>query len=886
MRTLIVSAHYPPDFVSGGTLVPQRIARGLAARGHTVSVYAGSLDRAHAPMSTWDEDDGHGVHIRWVSSYPWIGWADELTYDNPAMTAAFATWASSFRPDVVHLHSLQSLGVGLVEQAAALGARVVLTAHDFWWQCARQFLVDREARPCPLVVAVGGCQCEAGREHLDRRNQRMDRALRAVDVVLAPSASAARILVANGVDPARVRVDENGMDESASRRVVTAHTGPVRLLYTGGPDAMKGWPILCDAVRIMAASPGWAMTAYGVADSVAAADLPAAVTVSAAYRPDELSDVLDRHDVLVLPSVARETYSLITREALLAGLAVVTTDVPGPLEVVDHGRNGLVVPAGDAEVLAATLLEIVTNPSRLETLRSAEPPSVRTLATQLDGLESLYATLLAAPEPDSKDPLPVDPPGGVGPIPLPTELARPLGDPTRRGEGGVANPGRRHDTPDVRRVLFIVGIQGAPLRYRAQLPAAGLRRLGVETEIRWYRDPELPALAAAADAVVCYRVPATVQLLGVLDSVRRDPRAVPLLFDVDDLIFDPSLRGRVRGLSALPVEEQELWWHGVARYRTTMEACDLFVGSTEQLCDRVTEVSGLPTRRFANGVGTALGRLSDAAVRRPRTPGPLRIGYFSGTTTHDEDWASVEPAVLRVMGTHPDVELWLGGHLTPTPALSVVSDRVRRIPMRAWFELPDLLRDVDVNLAPLHLTGDPRLDLFNESKSAIKWSEAALVGTPSVCAPTEPFRELVIHGTSGMLPATVDDWATSMDRLLDDHAERARVGAAAKREAMLRLAPDLQARAYLSIVRHARRTRVIEGPRTRSSGWVDVADDEPWEEVVIDSLVVPGMPGEGSSVMRTPGRTHRLVKRAAAVYRDEGAAAVARRGAAALRRRF
>ena len=44
MHIALVSSHYPPNFVSGGTLVPQRIAEGFAARGHRVSVFAGSFE--------------------------------------------------------------------------------------------------------------------------------------------------------------------------------------------------------------------------------------------------------------------------------------------------------------------------------------------------------------------------------------------------------------------------------------------------------------------------------------------------------------------------------------------------------------------------------------------------------------------------------------------------------------------------------------------------------------------------------------------------------------------------------------------------------------------------------------------------------------------------
>lgn len=885
MRAVIVSAHYPPDFVSGGTLVPQRIARGLAARGHDVSVYAGSLDPAVAPLTTWDESDGHGVGVRWISTHPWTGWSDVTTYDNPEVAEDFGSWADTIRPDVVHLHSLQSLGVGVLEAAAATGARVVLTAHDFWWQCARQFLVDRGGRPCSLVVRAGSCACEAGREWLQERDHRIAAALRCAHVVLAPSASAARVLVANGVDPVRVRVDENGVPAAQvpAQPVVAAAAGrgPVRFLFTGGADPMKGWPVLAAALRAMAGTTGWTLSAYGVAASGHPARLPLAVTVHPPYLPDELAAVMAAHDVLVLPSLMRESHSLVTREALTAGLTVVCTDSLGPEEVVEHGRNGLVVPAADAGALAATLSSLAADPARVAALRSAPLPLVRAVEDQVLGLESLYATLLAAPELDRGEALAVDPSPGSPPIPLPEPLAAPLGRPP----AATTAPGGAAAGPGVHRVLFLVGIQGAPLRYRALLPAAGLRQLGCDVEVRWYRDPEVPVLAAAADAVVAYRVPATWQLLAVLDEVRGSDRAVPLVFDVDDLIFDPDLRGEVKGLAGLSQAEADLWWRGVARYRTTMEACDLYVGSTTALCDHAARVTGMPTRRFANGVGTLMGEISDAALQRPRRSGPLRIGYFSGTTTHDEDWAAVEPAVLQVMAAHPRLELWLGGHLRPTPALRRVSRRVRRVPMLPWHELPGLLRDVDVNLAPLLLVDGEHANRFNEAKSAIKWSEAALVATPTVASPTEPFRELVTDGVSGFLASSHEDWVRALDGLVSSEADRARIGSIARREALLRLSPDLQARSYLGILQEARRLRAEHGPRTGTSGWQAVADDEPWEPTAVESYALPP-PAPTVTQRFAETRVAGLAGRVRTVYAEGGAGEVLSRGWGAAARRL
>lgn len=853
MRVVQVSAHYPPNFVSGGTLVPQRVARAMAARGHESYVYAGHLDAAREPLTTWQEPDGHGVEVRWVVTTLWTGWDDPRNSLNADVEADFRAWLAEVRPDVVHLHSLQTLGGSLVTAAKESGARTVLTMHDFWWFCARQFLVDRDMRPCGFVVDCNDCACQVDHPWAVDRLAALRPHLGSADVVLAPSASAGRVLVANGVDPERLRVDENGVPgtEGAGAQApaprAAAPDGRVRFLFAGGTDPMKGLPVLLDAVRGLTDDGAWSLSLYNVLERPAA--LPEAVTTHGQYRPEQLAEVLASHDVLVLPSVMRESHSILTREALTAGLAVICTDTLGPEEAVDHGRNGLVVPAADPDALRAAMARLVASPQTVREMQgqgSASP--LRPVDDQMSGLDALYRELMPAPaEPE-----------GTGPAPSEESLS-------------AARESLMH------RVLFVVGINGAPLRYRAQLAAEALEVRGARVDVRHYRDPELPRLAALADALVLYRVPATHQIVDLVGQVRARERRIPVVFDIDDLIFDPGLEGQVHGLSRLSEAEHALWWRGVARYRTTMELADVYVGSTRTLCEHAAAVTGLPTRQFRNGVGRQAARLSEHVLRRPRRPGALRVGYFSGTTTHDEDWAQVEPAVIRVMQERPEVELWLGGHLRPTPALEAVAGRVHRLPMMPWQDLTGVLRDLDVNLAPL-VPGS----IFNEAKSAIKWLEAALVETPTVASPTQPFVESIEDGRTGLLASTTEDWYAALLRLLDDDAERARIGSLARREAMLTLSPHRQAEVYAEILQDA--AAIVREGASRPTTWVPVADDEPWSAA--DAYVEP-YPGETADGRRVPAGLVRLRARVTAagrVFRAGGVPAVARKVVALARR--
>jgi glycosyltransferase involved in cell wall biosynthesis len=827
----------------------------LRARGHDVHVYAGWLDHdgTREPLETWTETDETGLPIRWIVSSPFIGWSDDRNWRNPPVTVDFATWLGTIRPDVVHLHCLQSLGGDLVSAAADGGARVVVTMHDFWWCCARQFLVDHSFRPCSLVVDAGACPCQIDADRRSERARALREVLQSADRILAPSASAIAVLAANGLDPRKLIADENGLpdtDASLPRRARVAGAGEqtyVRFTYAGGSERMKGVHVLFDAIRRLAQhrSGGWTLAAYGterfVADERFLLDgLP--VSVRPAFAPEMLDDVLAATDVLVLPSVMRETHSILTREALVRGVPVLASDSIGPEEVLVDGRNGLIVPSADPDALAAAMQRMVDAPSLRERLAAgcrANPPAIRTISAQVEGLEAVYRSLL---------------------------------DGNRPGPGASGS---------IRHVGFMVGIESSPLRYRARLPAEALALVGVESEVRFYTDELLPVMVDRSDVLVVYRVPATVQVLDLIDRARR--RGIPVIFDVDDLIFDPDLEAEIPALRIISREEYALWMEGVRRYRTTMEACDGYIGSTPMLVRHAVAVTGLPAAQFDNGIGLLFARRADAALRRRRAPGPLRVGYVSGTTTHDEDWFFVERAILLILAAHPSVELWLIGHLPPTPACEALGARVRRIPPAPWHQVPELLRDLDVSLAPL--TAGSR---FNEAKSAIKWLEAALTETPTVASPTEPFRDAIVDGVNGLLARTEDEWFAAIDGLLRDPLWRRRLGSRARRDALLRWSPHIQARRYLAVLESARSWPAERARRLASRpAWEPVIHDDPLVTHGLEPYTLPeAEPPQAEEAPSAPpppptlGTTVRyLGSRVRQTMRDDGLFSVARRSA-------
>lgn len=101
--------------------------------------------------------------------------------------------------------------------------------------------------------------------------------------------------------------------------------------------------------------------------------------------------VFGSFDVLLVPSMVRESFSLVCREALVAGVPVIASRCGGPEEIIRHEENGLLFEPGDAEGLAASMSRCLDEPDLMTMLRSgANAEGIRSLSEQVDQLADVY----------------------------------------------------------------------------------------------------------------------------------------------------------------------------------------------------------------------------------------------------------------------------------------------------------------------------------------------------------------------------------------------------------------------------------------------------------------------------------------------------------------
>ena len=147
----------------------------------------------------------------------------------------------------------------------------------------------------------------------------------------------------------------------------------------------KGIDVLISAMALIAgAAKDWTLTLVGdgpererLEQQVQLAGLQDRVTFLG-FRPDPQTFLLQA-GVFVLPSRFEGMPNALL-EAMAAGLAVVVTDAsPGPLEVVEDGVSGFVVPAGNPQALTVVLEKLAADPALRERLGIAARETLRQL---------------------------------------------------------------------------------------------------------------------------------------------------------------------------------------------------------------------------------------------------------------------------------------------------------------------------------------------------------------------------------------------------------------------------------------------------------------------------------------------------------------------------
>jgi glycosyltransferase involved in cell wall biosynthesis len=367
---MVLEAAYPALRGGGAEAQVRTLARGLRARGHSVTILVPRLP--WVPTQKISRFDGAAVCRLWFPRLPLVGgpwlW----------LRMAMLLHARRERYDAWHVHIAHRMGAVCALMGQWLDKRV-LTKVSGWWELEKGTLA-------PRAGLVDRLAC---------------RALRNTGTWQAISRRIAKTLESRGIPADRIVLLPNAVDVARFAHIArdAAAPAPARFVFVGRLEAEKGLATLVAAFAAIAPShPDASLLLVGsgrleqsLKDEVQR--LGIAGRVEFAGHRDDIETMLADGNVGVLGSRI-EGLSNTLLESMASGLPMIASRISGNEDFVRDGRNGWLFEPGDRAGLARCLSEAASlDPATRTAMGEAARATVRAnagLDQVLNRLQQLY----------------------------------------------------------------------------------------------------------------------------------------------------------------------------------------------------------------------------------------------------------------------------------------------------------------------------------------------------------------------------------------------------------------------------------------------------------------------------------------------------------------
>jgi glycosyltransferase involved in cell wall biosynthesis/predicted SAM-dependent methyltransferase len=339
---------------------------------------------------------------------------------------------------------------------------------------------------------------------------------------------------------------------------------------------------------------------------------------------------------------------------------------------------------------------------------------------------------------------------------------------------GLCSPGLTR-AGKMKKVSFLIGLpRGESKRYRVYNLVEGLQNHGVASCV--FYEANLDNLERVMDSnlIVIFRARMSPKVDVMIKKLNSS--GIPVVFDVDDLVFDTQYVNYINAFKHLPDVLKSEYMNEVKGYRQVLERCDFVTCTTEFLADKVRQI-GKPCFVVPNTINRTQYELAEAILRESSNRDEtIKIGYFSGTSTHDRDFLEASGALAEILKRYGDTELHIVGSLRLPRELMKSGGKVLQKPLMPYLELLRYLLNMDINIAPLE-----QGTAFNDGKSELKLFEAALVEVPTVASRTDSYSKCISDGSNGFLAGSKEEWLQKLCSLIENEELRRGMGLNARK---------------------------------------------------------------------------------------------------------
>jgi len=391
--TIVIGCDTFGPNVNGAAKFAERLAAGLAGRGHDVHVVAPAYVGGRGTTSQ-ETHEGATMTVHRLRSWRWYP-HDWLRFALPwRINRNSERIVDEVKPDVVHFQSHIIVGRGLSIAAAKRGIRIIGTNHFMPENLLDFTLLPKSIQKWAISLAWGAAARTFGR----------------AEAVTTPTRRAANFLEEythlTDVHAISCGIDAHLYDPDFAQE-------GNHIVFVGRVTGEKKIDVLIRAFQKLPADLDATLEIVGGGDLFQqlktlthTLGLDDRVTFTGYVTDDELKASLRRARVFAMPSIA-ELQSIATMEAMATGLPIVAANAMALPHLVHDGENGFLLEPNNVDDLREKLERVLRmKPAELETMKRSSLRFIRghDITRTLDTFEALYrGEAVVDPDPELTD---------------------------------------------------------------------------------------------------------------------------------------------------------------------------------------------------------------------------------------------------------------------------------------------------------------------------------------------------------------------------------------------------------------------------------------------------------------------------------------------------
>lgn len=329
------------------------------------------------------------------------------------------------------------------------------------------------------------------------------------------------------------------------------------------------------------------------------------------------------------------------------------------------------------------------------------------------------------------------------------------------------------------RKIALIGDLNLPQcrKYRVEQLAEFWRLRDVDVVYSHYQDvPRCAHALQDATHVMEYRL----QTNPLTAMYRYEARRLrlPILYDLDDPLFSVSAYETYENMKAVDPALKAHFVSEAPKYLEMMNGADVISVSTPGMVEHAglyTERPIFLRRNFADTSTLEDGLRAMQSVPPQGGDDLFRVAFASGSHGHEVDFAIIQDQMIAFLSAHETHRLMILGHFDVSLLPDNLGDQLELHPFTTYDAYLAHLATADCAVMPLVD------DVFNRCKSGVRVIDACSVGVPSLVGPVGDMAQMVVHGQTGYVAQTPNDWLTALQDLSKDRETCAEMGRAARR---------------------------------------------------------------------------------------------------------